>query len=77
MQNCKQLECEISRILLKHNRSFISAFTICMTVPLIEKKWMISYNLIKLSGHYKKCLEKYVNESNVGIMFVLMFTEYQ
>ena len=48
-----------------------------MTVPLIEKKWMISYDLIKLSGRYKKCLEKYVNESNVGVMFVLMFTEYQ
>ena len=33
---------------------------------------MISYDLIKLSGRYKKCLEKYVNESNVGVMFVLI-----
>ena len=34
LQNYKYFECEISRILLK--QSFISAFSICMTVPLNE-----------------------------------------
>ena len=41
LQNYKKLECKIFKILLKHAPAFISAFSICMNVPLSKElcKW--------------------------------------